>query len=209
MIYNDEFIWLHYPKCAGSKIEQLFKAYFADEPGLHQDVVDPGKDPYASWHDGIPERMQRDPSFNPGSRMVICPFRRLPSWLESRYNFEYQRNPGLPHNPKDLLEGRFLEANGSASHADYYIFKYLPQALLDSGNVRFLRTEFFEADFKALFGRFLDVSRIPDEKFAKKVNVSQSRLPRGIKRKLFSDDRRVYTHCPHWHAVEKQAYPDA
>lgn len=205
MIYTDEFVWLHFPKCAGTKIEQLFKDYFSDHPGLTQDPVGVRLDPTIAWHDSVAEREARNPAFELGGRVVVCSIRRLPSWLVSRYSFEVKRNPDLPHSPERLLEGHFLEANGFENHADYYITKYLPDPLLDSGRVRFLRTENFEEDFKAIFGDYLDLSRIPDSEYAKSVNQSKKALPDEIRQRLL-DGHSIYDHCPRWKRVEEMAY---
>src|SRR5436190_17091988 len=106
MIYHQKFVWLHFPKCAGSKIEQLFGTYFSNEKSLVQDVIKPESDFTVSWHDAVSDREARDPTFKLGERFVICSFRKLPYWLESRYNFEAQRNPHLPHRPELLPEGK-------------------------------------------------------------------------------------------------------
>lgn len=206
MIYTDEFVWLHFPKCAGSKIEQLFKNYFFDDEGLHQDPVDPLIDPTASWHHTISNRENHDPQFKLGDRMVICSFRKLSSWLESRYNYEVERSPDLPHRPELVLEGKFLESNGMENHADYYAKLFLPEPILKSDKLKFLRTEFFESDFKSIFGNYLDISRIPDWEFEQKLNVSVSHLPVDIKKQLYSKNNKVYDSCPYWQLVEDIAY---
>jgi len=205
VIYNSEFVWLHVPKCAGTKIENLFKKYFSHEDGLFQDPVVPKNDLSCPWHNSTSDREASDPEFKLDGRTVICSFRRLPSWLESRYNFEVQRNPHLPHNPELLFEGKFLEANGYVGHADYYAKKYLPETILKTGKVRFLRTEFFETDFKLIFGDFLPISRIPDWELKKKVNISKSSLPPHIKEQLYGQ-KKVYEKCPYWRSVEEMAY---
>jgi len=56
MIYNDDFVWLHFSKCAGTKIEHLFEKYFADMDGLHLDIVNEKTNPDISWHDSIAQR---------------------------------------------------------------------------------------------------------------------------------------------------------
>jgi hypothetical protein len=205
MIYNDDFVWLHFPKCAGTKIEMLFKKYLSDVPGLFQDSIDPKNDTARVWHDSVADREARNPAFVLGSRTVICSIRRLPSWLASRYNFEYERSPQLPHNPELLLEGKFLERGGSINHADSYISKFLPRHLLRAGHVRFLRTEHFERDFLYYFGRCLDVSVIPREEYARKGNTSKNHLPAEIVHRLYSS-RDVYAKCPEWRFVEELAY---
>ncbi len=206
MIYNEEFVWLHFPKCAGTKVEQLFSRYLCKQGGVTLDSTNINVDPLVTWHDSIAEREDRDPGFKLGDRTVVCSIRRLPSWLISRYDFEFQRSPKLPHVPGKLLEGRFLEATGFENHADYYVKKYLPETLLKSGKVRFLRTEFFESDFKSIFGGFLDISKIPDSEYQRSVNASKSYLPMEIKREIQSSSEKIYDKCPCWRKVEGFVY---
>lgn len=205
MIYNEEFVWLHFPKCAGSKVEQLFSHYLSEQEEIIQDETDYHIDPSIAWHDSIYIRQKRDPDFKLGKRTVICSIRKLPSWLISRYEFEFHRSPNLPHIPEKLLEGIFLEENGNETHADLYMETYLPEIILSSGKVTFLRTEFFESDFKTIFGSFLDISSIPDYEFKRKVNVSKSNLSLDIKEKIQSNEK-VYENCPYWRHVEELAY---
>lgn len=206
MIYSNDFVWLHFPKCAGTKIEKIFEKYFSNEKMIFQDPINSQIDPSASWHDGISDRERRDPDFSLGERVVICSFRRLPSWLESRYSFEYQRSPHLNHRPELLLEGRFLERRGWENHADFYIKKYLPDSILLSDKVQFIRTEYFETDFKLVFKDFIDVSIIPDAEFKERINVSESHLPIKIKNKLLDNQQELYEKCPRWKAAEDIAY---
>ena len=204
MIYSDDFIWLHFPKCAGSKVEELFSKYFSDEKTIFQDPIGPT---YNYWHDSIEQREKRDTTFTLGNRTIISSFRRLPTWLQSRYNFEVRRNPGLDHRPEKLLEGKFLEANGVENHADYYPRKYLPKHILLSPELRFLRLEYFEADFKEIFGTFVAVDKIPSWEFQAKANTSRSVLPKTIKEALSRNQEVLYARCPYWKMVEEIAYP--
>jgi hypothetical protein len=206
MIFSDDFVWLHFPKCAGTKIEHLFRTYYSDDKNFFQDIVDPQIDPRITWHDSISDREKRDPKFFLGNRVVICSFRKLPTWLESRYSFEVQRNPDFNHRPELLLEGKFLEQSGQENHADFYAQKYLPEHILTSNRLRFVRTEHFESDFKHIFGEFIDVKIIPNWEFSKRVNVSQSVLPDKIKTQLLEHQQKVYEKCPYWKKVEDIAY---
>jgi hypothetical protein len=206
MIYSDDFVWLHFPRCAGTKIERLFKKYYSSDKKVFQDTVDPRMDPQAIWHDSVFDREKRNPDFILGKRIIICSFRRLPSWLESRYSYEVQRNPQLDHRPELLLEGKFLEGGGFKNHADRYAKRYIPEAILESEKLRFVRTECFETDFRRVFGEFLDVGIIPDWEFSRKVNGSKSVVPDEIRKQLFLDHHELYEKCPHWKAVETLAY---
>ena len=206
MIYSREFVWIHFPKCAGTTIEYLFEEYLSKNKNLFQDPVGIEEDPSIAWHDSIAQREARDSRFRLGKRIVIFPFRRLPSWLESRYSFEFKRSSHLPHRPELLLEGKFLESDGAEGYADDYARKYMPRQILESGSVRFLRTEFFEADFKAVFGEFVDISRIPEREFKRKVNASEPCLPESVRRQLYDEAKKVYDNCPYWRALEEAAY---
>lgn len=206
MIYTDKFVWLHFPKCAGSKTEQLFKKYFSEEDGVFQDIVNPEFDPAISWHDTIDERENRDATFKLGSRTVICQFRRLPAWLESKFNFEASRNSNLILKPELLLEGRFPESSGHNNHVDVYINKWLPPKILKSSNLKIIRTENFKLDFKMVFSQFIDISRIPEWEYDKLVNSSTSILPSDIKHKLYNNKAELYEKCPRWSLVEEMAY---
>ncbi len=206
MIYSEDFVWLHFPKCAGTKIEHLFKTYYSNNKRITQDTVDPQANPQITWHDSIADREKRDRNFLLGNRVVVCSFRKLPTWLESRYSFEVHRNPEFNHQPALLLEGKFLEQNGRENHADFYAKKYVPDHLLTSSRLRFVRTEHFESDFKRIFGEFLDVNIIPNWEFNRRINTSQSAVPDTIRNQLLNQQQEVYEKCPYWKKVEDVAY---
>jgi hypothetical protein len=207
MIYSNNFVWLHFPKCAGTKIENLFRTYYSHDKGIHQDIVETRIDPLATWHDTIASREKRNPDFTLADRTIICSFRRLPPWLESRYSDEVRRSPQLDHRPELLLEAKFLEQGGRLNHADFYARKYVPKSILGSDKLKFIRTENFESDFKRIFGEFIDVTVIPDWEFSKRVNVSNKNVvPEKVRNKLFQNSQEVYEKCPYWKAVEDIAY---
>lgn len=208
MIYNNDFVWLHFPKCAGTKTERIFARYFSSRDDIHQDIVNPALDPKASWHHSLAERERHDKSFVTGDRLVICAIRRLPAWLESRYNFEVARSPQLNHQPERLLTGHFLHANGSEGHADNVARRYLPDALLVSPRLVFIRTETFEADFRRVFAPFVDVNCIPPEEFAQRENAAPNVLPAEFRAHLRAPESLavLYGACPLWARVEALAY---
>lgn len=206
MIITKDFVWLHFPKCAGTKIELLFRKYLSQIPGIEQDVVTVEQDPEIKWHDSIEMRGARNPEFQLDRRTVICSFRKLPSWLESRYSFEALRSPDLGHSPELLLRGQFLEQSGFLNTADFYCDKYLPESLLTTAQIKFIRTEYFEMDFKHVFGQYLDLRKIPETEFPTKVNTTSSKVPRNISKRLHSVAREVYNSCPRWERIEKLAY---
>jgi len=205
MIYNEKFIWIHFPKIAGTKIEEIFKKYYAHDNTIKQDKV--GKvreDGSLPWHDSIAERVKYDPSFKvEGKKIIVC-VRRLPSWLKSRFNFEIDRNPNLPHKLETLYEAKFLESNGYLNNADYYIKKYLPNELIKANELVFIRVENFEEDFKNAFKGLIDLSLIPDKVFARKSNTSSDHIGKSWLNDEISHN--IYKNSPLWSEIEKLAY---
>ena len=205
MIYGKNFVWLHFPKCAGNKTEKLFKKYYSDDAAIHQDPFDLKFDPTISWHDSIDDRIKKSADTSFKGRLLIVPFRRLPNWLVSRYNFEKKRSPQFQHDPSKLIEGRFLESGGFENHADAYIKRYLPEHILSEYKVKFIRVEYFEDDFKSIFGELIDLGKIPEAEFKSRTNTSS-----GISvEEVFSDESKIeqaYLKCPKWKKIEEIAY---
>src|SRR5512138_3887860 len=90
MIISPDFVWLHFPKCAGSAVEGALRILLAGRAGLSFDPIDPSN---VIWHHNVAERENYDRSFSLGERRVLCGFRRLPTWLLSRVHFEASRGP--------------------------------------------------------------------------------------------------------------------
>jgi hypothetical protein len=84
--------------------------------------------------------------------------------------------------------------------------KYFPQSILESGRLRFIRTEYFESDFKSVFGDYVDVTIIPDSEFNNKINASKSCLPPDFREKFYKGRQKLYETCPYWKTVEEMAY---
>lgn len=204
MIYNDKFIWLHFPKCAGTKVENIFEKYFENVIGLHADPVGLKKDPAVEWHDSISDREKKNLNFTLGNRDIILPVRHLSSWLVSRFCYEVKRSPNLKHDKMKLLQAKFLEVDGYENSADFYMKKFLPENLLATNRVRFLRTEFFEKDFKTIFSDYLDISSIPENEYKSGVNVSEKCLPLEFIEELKAVN--FQTIAPYWSKIESMAY---
>ena len=105
-----------------------------------------------------------------------------------------------------VLTANFFESSGYKNSADFYVKKYLPESVINTCRVKFLRTEFFEDDFKKIFGEYLDISTIPDGEYSAKSNVSSSYLPADVKEKLYADLDKLYTYAPYWKKIEQLAY---
>jgi hypothetical protein len=206
MIYSDTFVWLHFPKCAGSKIESIFKKYFSEDKNIYQDVIDPIKDPWASWHDSIDARVKRDANFSWDNKIIITGFRKLPEWLLSRYSYEVQRSPHLNHDLKLLCDAKFFEQNGEISTPDNYASFYLPPKILSCGRLKYIRNEYFEKDFKNIFGKLIDLSKVPDSEYASYVNISKNNDKDYIASEIFKSIDNIYSCCPYWRMIEEIAY---
>lgn len=205
MICCDDFVWLHFPKNAGTKIEEIFSEYFSGREGIIQDSID-GDDSDSFWHDSISDREKRDSSFSVGNKDVIICVRRLQSWLVSRYNYERKRSPSIPHDYNNLLTGHFFESSGYLNHADYYVRKYFSDVKGRAKNIRFIRVENFAEDFKAVFGMYMNVDAIPDDVLYSKNNKSHSSIPDGFLTEMKLSLSKLYEHCPKWKELEDLAY---
>lgn len=201
MILHPEFVYLHLPKCAGSKVHSLFIRYFSDIPFL---VVDTATDLGPYWHDSLIQRGERDPTFALHGRTVISGFRRLPVWLRSRFSYERERSPHLLHPLELLHTAQFREADGSVGHADLYARHWLPPELLDTSPVEFLRVEAFPEDFCRIFGQWLPVERIPDAELRIRENTSAEAFDIG--EEIARHWQGIYDQCPHWSRLEAMAF---
>lgn len=115
MIVGPNFVWLHFPKCAGSAVEAALRRIFAGRDDIHFDDIDPNN---VIWHQNLAQRRQYDPSFNPSGKLVIACFRRLPEWVLSRVHFEAQRPPHYVASRSMVLRGESYNQNGSIGRAD-------------------------------------------------------------------------------------------
>jgi hypothetical protein len=202
MIQHPNFIFLHFPKMAGTKIEQIFKDYFLDIPGLIMDPVDDGP---PTWHDSISDRQARDRLFGVRDRVIVTGFRRLPGWLASRAAFESQRS-GIPWR-EDLIRGaQFLEADGdTVGHADLYARHWLPPGMVARERVQFIRLESFEPDFRQVLGQWLPVQRVPGAALRSRSNATEG--DPALARAIYDGRQPIYNACPWWRVLESKAYP--
>jgi uncharacterized membrane protein YheB (UPF0754 family) len=132
-------------------------------------------------------------------------FRRLPSWIKSRFLFEVKRSPNLPHDPNSLIKGFFLERSGFRNHADKVIERYIPRNLRKThSNIYYLRKEFFADDFKEIFGKYLDVTKISDSELETKINPST--MNESIDELISQNLDLIYKSCPVWAELESIIY---
>lgn len=154
MIVGRGFIWLHFPKCAGTETEAILRRHFGHDPAFAFDTVAPGR---INWHHGIAERHQAT-GFDPGGRAVICNLRRLPSWLLSRVHAGLARTPEHKVTREMLLQGRFPRHDGHMLSADALMRRYTAHPVS-----HWIRTEYFIEDFAGAFGRYLRLDGVPIE----------------------------------------------
>lgn len=151
MIISKNWVWLHFPKCAGTFIENAIRQNFSPFETKF-DKIDPEGE--IIWHHNLDQRRIYDPSFTYEGKRVICAIRRLPTWLLSRVHFEASRPPFLT-TPRNLLEsGSFFENTGYTNKADDLLASFNPEKITD-----WLRQEALETDLKRVFNSNFQVSK--------------------------------------------------
>lgn len=189
MIEHDRFVYVHFPKTGGTKLGEIL----ASIPGT---VRNPDY-----HHFSIEDRQRVDPDWQLGERMLVVGFRRLPSWLLSRYSFEAYRSPGQHHDPALLEQGKFTEENGDIGYADLYAQRWISPNVFQYSNIRFLRQEHLADDFEALFSDFIDIRTVD---MGSRVNCFRADLQGASVIAL--NQSKIYQNCPYWSALEFVAY---
>lgn len=185
MIEHERFVYIHFPKTAGSKLGEILGSI----PGAIQNPE--------HHHYSIEDRKRSDPSWDVGDRTVVIGFRRLPSWLLSRYSFEAYRSPDRHQDPHLLETGRFIEQNGQLGYADWYALKWISPDTYKSYNIKFLRQEHLAEDFKSIFSDVIDTSTID---LGTKVNSAKPDIEGASAIAL--NQANIYRTCPYWAGLE-------
>lgn len=189
MIEHDRFIYVHFPKTAGTKVGDILTSI----PGA---VRNP-----EHHHFSIEDRQRAEPGWDVGERIVVVGFRRLPGWLLSRYSFEAHRSPEHHHDPSLLTQGKFTEENGDIGYADMYAQRWISPETYRHCNLKFLRQEHLASDFNAIFSEFVDTSTID---LSSKVNSFRPELNGASVVAL--NQKQIYQNCPYWAGLEFVAY---
>ncbi len=201
MIIGERFVWLHFPKCAGTEIENILRRHFNEDKNFHFDEIDPRN---VIWHQNIDERKRLDPGFDISGRDVICAFRRLPHWLLSRVHFEKGRNPEIVVTREMFVRGQFFENANLVIAADYYAKKYTTVPVN-----RWIRTEHARSDFEAVFSEYLDLSNINLDKEMQKKNANRFGYINDIEFYFTSGElKNLYDMNPVWRDLEREVYGD-
>lgn len=196
MVISPEFVWLHFPKCAGSFTEKLLRNILSSDHAYHFDPIDPTN---VIWHHDIKQR-EKYANISLLEKDVICNFRRLPFWMISRTIYEQNRSGHV--TPKELYrQGKFLEFDGRENHADRYVVKYTKPEVK-----HWLRVEYLELDFVEVFSQYFEFDpRIVSNSIKTKVNASgwNGDINNWFEAK---DLIELYTSCPKWAQIEKKIY---
>ena len=80
MIIGESFIWLHFPKAAGTTTEAVLLQNFGNDPSLVFDETGRG---VPIWHETIRERERRTGDSLEG-RDLVANIRRLPAYVVSK-----------------------------------------------------------------------------------------------------------------------------
>jgi hypothetical protein len=88
MIIGPDFVWLHFPKCAGTFTENIIRRLDANSGKIAFDPIDPAE---IIWHQNVVER-ENITGEKLRDKVIISNFRRLPFWIISRIQFEANRS---------------------------------------------------------------------------------------------------------------------
>ena len=196
MIISDDFVWLHFPKCAGTAVEHALRTLLAGRPDVRFDPVDPSN---VIWHHTVAKREKYDPSFTLGKRRVVCCFRRLPTWLLSRVHYEATRGPNYRTVTRDmLLKGVVYEHDGTATPANEYA-KVFSSPRVDN----WLRVENLAEDLSAVFG--LENSAV--QAALRPLNVTGFDYVKPLSLWFTARElARLYAANPIWSRIERKVY---
>lgn len=190
MVIGERFVWLHFPKCAGTETEAVLRFV----PGLTHDPLDGP----VIWHHTLQQRREFDPAFRPAQRVTVANFRRLPAWLLSKIHFS--QGQGAPTPSRVLLDlGRFHEPDGSKASCDDFVRAFAP------GVRCWLRVEHLAEDMRRVFDGLCD---LPDLSWAlQHRNVGVRPYDRDVWG-WFDEDQMaaLYAANPLWAALERRIY---
>ena len=192
MIIAEDWVWLHFPKCAGNTIEKLLRTNLSDNRRIRFDAMDHNN---IIWHHSIPDRERADPDFALGDRRVICAIRRLPDWLVSRVHFEASRPPHHLASRQMLEDASFYEQTGVINTAERTL-RHFSRPRVDA----WIRTEYLVEDLEKTFEISIRQSDI-------RLNKNRFDYIRDW-RFWFSEGqlKRLYELCPTWADTEERVY---
>ena len=196
MIIGENFIWLHFPKCAGTFTERLLRQYIPEDDVTKFDPLDPGN---IIWHQSVLQR-EKTTGADLSEKEIICNFRRLPAWIISRVNYEKIRS-GNEALRKLYSSGNFLKATGEQGSADSVLQRFTTRKVN-----YWIRVEHIEEDFINVFSKFIKFTpKLDSSYFQKRVNSSG--WENDIHNWFNSDELKIlYKSCPLWSKYERKIY---
>lgn len=199
MIIGTNFIWLHFPKCAGTFTENLLKQLIKEqEKSIVFDKIDPN---LVIWHQNVSVR-EKMLNINLSGKDILCNFRRLPYWIVSRIYYELNRS-GNSTTKELFTNGQFVNRKGIIEHADTVLTRYTEREVK-----HWIRVESLEKDFIQVFSQYIDFKFFPQhDVFSSKLNVSgwDYNLKDWFSEKNLKE---LYESCPLWSKLEMHLYGD-
>ncbi|WP_299352000.1 hypothetical protein [uncultured Shimia sp.] len=194
MIIGPDWIWLHFPKCAGSYAQELLKKNFRRDKSVKFDEINPK---HVIWHETIAQRQSRLPSFSAEGKRILVAFRRLPDWTLSRVHFEASRPPHHTVSREQLCRGIHISNSGITDSAEN-VFNQFNNPTVDT----WVKVEDINEGFERFFGRRL-------KPINKKVNENKFGYIRDHKFWFTKVElEELYHASPNWADTEKQMYGD-
>ena len=192
MIWNEEFVWLHMPKTAGTTMSKFFMNI--DDPSLNID-----DDSSDIKHDSVLDRELRTPTWRVGTRKICMNFRKLEDWLVSDWNHkrEKMRLHDLPFEP--VKSGLFysLKLGGVWVSADYWLRYFDINESID-----FIRVESLHSDFVRTFKGLVNFSGNTID-FGWSENQSKiTSIPPFASQDLV----RIFANNPIWSSIQNRLY---
>ncbi|MEH6515134.1 MAG: hypothetical protein V7742_00530 [Halioglobus sp.] len=196
VIIGESFIWIHFPKCAGTTTTFVLLDNFATDTSIAFDEVGGGE---PIWHDSVTER-QRRINASLVDRDVLANIRRLPAYIVSKIHYTESLNPDIRHTKEHLLTGQFMESNGLDNSADNLLRHYQARKV-----GHWIRTEHLKEDFVSVFGRYLDLAGKDLSALTEKTNSTDYARDLG---KWYSrrEMARLYDTNPLWAKLERRVY---
>ncbi len=197
MIIGPDFIWLHFPKCAGTFTENLLRKVIPNEDNrLQFDPIDPEN---VIWHHNIKQR-ENYIGNTISDRIIICNFRRLPDWIISRIKYEQNRSGQIV--TKDMyIKGAFYEQNGNINSAERVLKKYSEPTV-----THWLRVEHLQYDFSRVFAKYLNLEQVNYSGYFQ-IKINTSGWDGDFHNWFSPEDLDVlYASCPSWCLLEYKLY---
>lgn len=201
MIIAPDWIWLHFPKCAGTSTEKTLKTIFKNDREIRFDPQDMNN---VIWHHTLEKRQDYDPEFDVSGRRVICNIRRLPHWILSRVHFEVQRIGMAGRvNRQQLVQGQFAQRRPHGKPTIHVAESVALQ--FSKGVTHWVRIEHFAEDLAASLN--LSVAQV--NAALVRENTGQLSYIRNLDFWFTQTEiDRMYDANPTWADLERRLYGD-